>query len=207
MQNPAHYSSARDLAVLGRAIYLTFPQYAGLFDIGAIRVGDQVIRNHNNMLGRYPGVDGMKTGFTCSAGFNLVASATRGNRHYIAVVLGAPTRRRALCVQRFCSIAPSPASTIRSRSEAEARRAAARRKTCTIPPAGGADMAVAVFQAETDRLEEPLQALSQRPQCAARDSSAHRRWRRETPVALRIAMMPEPAFDPEPVAIGPRRGL
>jgi D-alanyl-D-alanine carboxypeptidase len=49
------------------------------------------VRNYNPLLGRYPGADGMKTGFICSSGFNLVATATRDNRQLIAVVLGAPT--------------------------------------------------------------------------------------------------------------------
>ncbi|MGD9540447.1 D-alanyl-D-alanine carboxypeptidase family protein [Methylocystis sp.] len=83
-------TSARDLAILGRALYLQFPEHANLFNIGAMRLGKQIIPTHNHLLGRYPGADGMKTGFTCSAGFNLVASATRGGRRLIAVVLGAP---------------------------------------------------------------------------------------------------------------------
>ncbi|MBI5012077.1 MAG: serine hydrolase [Methylocystis sp.] len=83
-------TSARDLAILGRALYLQFPEHANLFNIGAMQLGKQIIPTHNHLLGRYAGADGMKTGFTCSAGFNLVASATRGGRRLIAVVLGAP---------------------------------------------------------------------------------------------------------------------
>src|ERR1700731_208181 len=75
LPDPEHVSSARDLAILARALYLTFPEQANLFNIGAMRLGGQIIPNHNNLLGRYPGADGMKTGFTCAAGFNLVASA------------------------------------------------------------------------------------------------------------------------------------
>src|SRR5579884_3396479 len=68
--------SARDLAILARALYLTFPGHAALFYIGALELDGKIIRNHNDLLGRYPGADGMKTGFTCAAGFNIVASAT-----------------------------------------------------------------------------------------------------------------------------------
>jgi D-alanyl-D-alanine carboxypeptidase len=93
LPNPEHVSSARDLAILARALYLTFPEQANLFNIGALRLGDQIIQNHNNLLGRYPGADGMKTGFTCAAGFNLVASASQGGRKLIAVILGAPNLR------------------------------------------------------------------------------------------------------------------
>src|SRR5205085_838033 len=73
------------------ALYLQFPQHADLFDIGGFRLGSRISRNHNPLLGRYPGADGMKTGFTCSAGFNIVASPTRGNRRLITAVLGAPS--------------------------------------------------------------------------------------------------------------------
>lgn len=88
LADPNHYSSPRDMAMLGRALLLQYPQYAGLFDIGALQYGEQVIPNHNGLIGRYPGADGMKTGFTCPAGFNLVASATRGDRRVIVVVFG-----------------------------------------------------------------------------------------------------------------------
>ncbi len=86
-------TSARDMALLGRALYLEFPDEAGLFNIGAFKLGDMVVPTHNGILGRYPGADGMKTGFTCPAGFNLVASATRGGRKLIAVIFGARSAR------------------------------------------------------------------------------------------------------------------
>ncbi len=91
LHNPAHVSSARDMAMIGRALLKDFPEHSDLFDIGALQLGDQIIPNHNGLLGRYPGADGMKTGFTCPAGFNVVASATQGGRRLIVVVLGAPT--------------------------------------------------------------------------------------------------------------------
>ncbi len=93
LPDPNHYSSARDMAILGRALLLTFPQHADLFDIGAMKLGDQVIPNHNGLIGRYPGADGMKTGFTCAAGFNLVASAVRGQRKVLVVVMGDASAR------------------------------------------------------------------------------------------------------------------
>ncbi|WP_157961293.1 D-alanyl-D-alanine carboxypeptidase family protein [Microvirga flavescens] len=84
-------TSARDMAILGRALLTHFPEYQGLFEIGAIQYGRRIMRNTNGLIGRYPGADGMKTGFICSAGFNVVASATRNGRHLITVVLGAPS--------------------------------------------------------------------------------------------------------------------
>ena len=83
--------SARDLAILARALIREFPQYNSYWHVPAIKYGRRVVRNYNPLLGRYAGADGMKTGFICSSGFNLVATATRDNRQLIAVVLGAPT--------------------------------------------------------------------------------------------------------------------
>lgn len=84
-------TTARDMAILARALIKDFPEYQNLFDIGAVQFGRRIMRNTNGLIGRYPGADGMKTGFICSAGFNVVASATRNGRHLITVVLGAPS--------------------------------------------------------------------------------------------------------------------
>jgi D-alanyl-D-alanine carboxypeptidase len=84
-------TSARDLAILARALIHDFPEYESYWHIPAIKFGGRVVRNYNTLLGRYPGADGMKTGFICASGFNLVATATRGGRQLIAVVLGAPS--------------------------------------------------------------------------------------------------------------------
>ena len=83
--------SARDMAILGRALIREMPEYDYYWHLPGIRMGKLVQRNYNTLLGRYPGADGMKTGFICASGFNLVASATRDGRRLIAVVLGAPS--------------------------------------------------------------------------------------------------------------------
>ncbi len=84
-------TSARDMAILARALIRDFPEYNSYWHIPAIKFGRRVVRNYNTLLGRYPGADGMKTGFICAAGFNLVATATRNGRQLIAVVMGAPS--------------------------------------------------------------------------------------------------------------------
>jgi D-alanyl-D-alanine carboxypeptidase len=68
-----------------------FPQYDYYWHIPAIKFGRRVMRNYNKLLLEYPGADGMKTGFICASGFNLIASATRNDRRLIAIVLGAPS--------------------------------------------------------------------------------------------------------------------
>ena len=83
--------SARDLAILARALIREFPEYDDYWHLPGIKFGRRVIRNYNKLLDLYPGADGMKTGFICASGFNLVATATRNGRRLIAVVLGAPS--------------------------------------------------------------------------------------------------------------------
>jgi D-alanyl-D-alanine carboxypeptidase len=81
-------TSARDLAILARAIIHDLPEYEYFVHIPAIRYGRRITQNFNKLIGRYPGADGFKTGFICASGYNLVASATRNGRRLIAVVLG-----------------------------------------------------------------------------------------------------------------------
>jgi D-alanyl-D-alanine carboxypeptidase len=83
-----HVTSARDLAILARALIREFPEYDSFWHISSIRYGNRVMRNYNSLIDRYPGADGMKTGFICASGYNVVASATRNGRRLIAVVLG-----------------------------------------------------------------------------------------------------------------------
>lgn len=89
-------TTARDLAKLARAIIVEFPEYANLFALPQVQVGKKLIRTHNGMLINFEGADGMKTGFICDSGFNIVASATRDGRKLVAVVLGeiTPASRR-----------------------------------------------------------------------------------------------------------------
>jgi D-alanyl-D-alanine carboxypeptidase len=82
-------TSARDLAILARAIIRDLPEYEYFVQIPSIRYGRRVTQNFNKLIGRYPGADGFKTGFICASGYNLVASATRNGKRLIAVVLGA----------------------------------------------------------------------------------------------------------------------
>jgi D-alanyl-D-alanine carboxypeptidase len=89
LPDDAQVTTARDMAILARALIREFPEYELYFRIPAIQMGKRVIRNHNRLIGRYPGADGMKTGFICSSGFNVVAGAPRDGKRLIAVVFGA----------------------------------------------------------------------------------------------------------------------
>ncbi|MGH6813372.1 MAG: serine hydrolase [Methylocella sp.] len=210
LPNPEHVSSARDLAILARALYLTFPEQANLFNIGALRLGGQIILNHNNLLGRYPGADGMKTGFTCAAGFNLVASASQGGRKLIAVILGAPNLRSrtimaaALFDRGFAGI-DRPTKSL----------ADLMAQTSMNSPAAPPDMhqticrkrgkAVAEFNTELSRLMAPLLA-HKAPAPAPLALMTTPAFASSLPMATHITTVPRRAFDPVPVYAGVPEG-
>jgi D-alanyl-D-alanine carboxypeptidase len=93
LPNPAQHTSARDMALLGIALREHFPQYYGYFSTRSVVVAGKRLGNHNRLLGRVKGVDGIKTGYIRAAGFNLVTSVRDGNRSLVAVVMGGKTAR------------------------------------------------------------------------------------------------------------------
>lgn len=93
LPDAAQRTTARDMVTLGRAVQQHFPQYYKFFSIRVFKYGKRRYRNHNRLLGRVKGVDGIKTGYTRASGFNLVSSARRGHRHIVAVVMGGKSGR------------------------------------------------------------------------------------------------------------------
>jgi D-alanyl-D-alanine carboxypeptidase len=91
LPNSAQHSTARDMATLGIALREHFPQYYEYFSTRSFKYGKQRLTNHNRLLGRIKGVDGIKTGYTRASGFNLVSSVSDGNRRIVAVVMGGRT--------------------------------------------------------------------------------------------------------------------
>jgi D-alanyl-D-alanine carboxypeptidase len=86
-------TTARDLAKLAQAVIRDYPEHAAYWSMVDVKVGKRRLRTHNGLLTNYEGADGLKTGFICDSGFNVVATATREGRKLIAVVLGEPTGR------------------------------------------------------------------------------------------------------------------
>lgn len=84
-------TNAYDMARLGIALRRDFPEYYPFFSIREFTFRNRVYEGHNRLLGRYPGADGIKTGFIGASGFNLVTSCKRGNHRLIGVVLGGRT--------------------------------------------------------------------------------------------------------------------
>lgn len=93
LHDPRQVSTAADLAILARHILLEFPDSATLFGIPSVTYAGKTLRNTNGLVGHYAGVQGMKTGYVCASGFNLVGLASRGSRRVLTVVLGAPSAR------------------------------------------------------------------------------------------------------------------
>uniref|UniRef100_A0A2A4YTA1 Peptidase S11 D-alanyl-D-alanine carboxypeptidase A N-terminal domain-containing protein n=1 Tax=OCS116 cluster bacterium TaxID=2030921 RepID=A0A2A4YTA1_9PROT len=81
-------STARDLAKLTHAILLRYPQFSRFFSMRYLEIGGKKFRNRNGLLRNYQGADGMKTGFVCSSGYNLIATATRNGKKIAAIMMG-----------------------------------------------------------------------------------------------------------------------
>ncbi len=92
LPNSAQVTTARDMAVLAKAIKDDFPEYYQYFSVPNFTYQKQTYANYNSLLKSYSGADGIKTGFTCGSGYNLMASAIRNKKRVIAIVLGAKNK-------------------------------------------------------------------------------------------------------------------
>ena len=130
-------TTARDQAILGRAIQERFPHYYRYFSTESFVYHGEAMRNHNHLLGAVDGVDGIKTGFTRASGFNLLTSLHRDGRYLVAVVMGGPSaserdeRMRELISAHIKEAAvrrtaPMIAEAAERREEASVRSPAAR---------------------------------------------------------------------------------
>lgn len=88
---PQQVTSARDMALLAQAVAKDFPEFSHYWKQSSFRIGKKRLRSYNSLLRTFDGADGLKTGFICDSGFNVVASATRDGRQLVAVVLGEPS--------------------------------------------------------------------------------------------------------------------
>src|SRR6201996_9521286 len=115
LPDPLQITTAADLAVLARHLAYDHPQYFSYFGLPGFNYKGAWIPTHDNLIGRYEGADGIKTGYTGASGFNLVSSVTRGTTHIIGVVMGGRTAVRRdlemvrLLDQTFAQVAANPA--------------------------------------------------------------------------------------------------
>lgn len=116
-------TTARDLAILATAFLRDFPQHYGLFSQRSVTIGKRSRGTVNSILSAYEGADGMKTGFTCASGYNMVASAERDGRRLIGIVLGSRNGgARTLEMKRLLDVGfnagAAPATTLMGLADA-----------------------------------------------------------------------------------------
>jgi D-alanyl-D-alanine carboxypeptidase len=119
LPDPLQITTAMDLSVLARHLAYDFPQYYHYFALPGFKYKGTYYPTHDNLIGRYPGADGIKTGFTVASGFNLTSSVVRGGVHIIGIVMGGRTAvRRDMEMTRlldsaFAQIESNPALVAR----------------------------------------------------------------------------------------------
>jgi D-alanyl-D-alanine carboxypeptidase len=118
-------TTARDQALLGRAIQERFPGYYRYFAMPSFKYHGQTMLNHNQLLGQVEGLDGIKTGYTKASGFNLVTSVRRDSRHIVSVVLGGASagardaRMRSLIEEYIVLATPQKSTTATAQARKE----------------------------------------------------------------------------------------
>src|SRR6201989_137497 len=137
LPNDEQVTTARDQSTLGRAIQDRFPRYYRYFSTTAFNFRGHTITGHNHLLGSVEGVDGIKTGYTRSSGFNLVTSMHRGNRFLIGVVMGGRS-------------GGSRDATMRSLLAENLEKASTTRTVAAITENAGQDMSADADDAATD---------------------------------------------------------
>src|SRR3954471_3787609 len=189
-------TTARDQAMLGRAIQDRFPRYYRYFSTTAFNYHGHSIRNHNRLLGNVEGVDGIKTGYTRASGFNLVTSMRRGNRHLVGVVLGGRS-------------GGSRDATIRNLLAENLEKAASKRTVAAITERNPADANTDVSQTEPEsKPVQPVQAqtvaqfalTSAEPAAAPNARSAAQNA--ASILAAATAAAPQAKADPMPLTNG-----
>jgi D-alanyl-D-alanine carboxypeptidase len=93
LKSPGQISSARDLAIIALYVKRDFPQYQPIFETQWVQLGAHKLETSNGLLQHFQGITGMKTGYICSSGLNIVATLERNGRSLLAVVLGASSVR------------------------------------------------------------------------------------------------------------------
>jgi D-alanyl-D-alanine carboxypeptidase len=93
LHDPAQVTTARDLAVLALYIEQSFPQYMPMFSTSVVRLNNSRLESNNGLLEAFSGTTGMKTGYVCASGLNIVATVDRNGRRLLAVVLGGSSAR------------------------------------------------------------------------------------------------------------------
>ena len=186
-------TTARDQSTLGRSIQDRFPRYYRYFSTETFNYHGQSIRNHNHLLGSVEGVDGIKTGYTRSSGFNLVTSMRRGNRHLVGVVMGGRSgssrdaiMRNLLAENLEKAASKRTVAAITERNPADANADAAEAEAASRPT-------------QTVQVQGAVQAASEAPEpAAAPPARSTAQASRSSIFAAAAAAVPPPQAKPEP---------
>jgi D-alanyl-D-alanine carboxypeptidase len=144
LPDPGQVTTARDMAILARALISRFPDYYSYFATQSFTYGGRTFISHNRVLKAYAGADGLKTGYIRAAGYNLVTSAERNGRRLIAVVLGGKTasardaRMVSLLDEGFATLSKQPqiqtASALPTTQPKAAKSTSATTQTAAVVP-------------------------------------------------------------------------
>ncbi len=168
LPNDEQVTTARDLTILGRAMEDRFPRYFHYFSTHEFDYAGEVIGNHDHLLGRVDGVDGIKTGYTRGSGYNLLTSVHRDGRSLIAVVMGGRTwRSRDRIMENLITDHIAAASTVRTATmtaDASGAEDDQRAATREAPPAQSRPILLAAnapTHVPTGRFAQPQRAQSE----------------------------------------------
>ncbi len=200
LPNDEQVTTARDLAILGRAMEERFPRYFKYFSTRQFDYAGQTIGNHNHLLGRVDGVDGIKTGYTRASGFNLLTSVHRDGRSLIAVVMGGPSAAsRDRMMENLIDDHIAEASTVRTATMVADASAA------DAPPARRAPVADTAARPRPAVVAAPVPARAPSSRVAPPEIGEGDNSDEDGAPALRVAAV-EPAHQPRAAAPAPVAG-
>lgn len=191
LPDPGQVTTARDMVRLALRLQDDFPQHYKLFSTRSFTYEGSSYRNHNTLLSRYQGTDGIKTGYTRASGFNLVSSVRRGGRHVVGAIFGGSTAgRRDDAMQFLLSRGLNNASPYKTRRSAPVLVAAA---TPAARPRAMAQPDPQVTVAPSREPPRPVM-VPPRPRVASGVSDAGETWH-----SVSSLPVPAPAQVPAPV--------
>ena len=166
LPNDEQVTTAREQALLGRAIQERFPRYYKYFSTRSFEFRGESIGNHNRLLGSVDGVDGIKTGYISASGFNIVTSVHRDNRYLVAVVFGGSSagsrdeRMRELIHDHIAAASVQHSAALVAEAESKSEpKSESKPGTKSVPSAG--NVLTALIAAKTETKPEPKQAKSE----------------------------------------------
>ena len=166
LPHPEQISTARDMVTLALRLNDDFPRYYGLFATRTFSYDGETYRNHNTLLGRFEGTDGIKTGYTAASGFNLVSSVRRDGKHVVGAVFGGATAgTRNATMRTLLTRALAQASTHKTRKPLLVAKAApapeqARRSPRQLIEAAQASAVQDRVAVRTSNAQQPLRSAS-----------------------------------------------